>query len=231
MSKCTVHLKAHISTTYPSKSVGRKRTTKIVLSTELSKNIRTKSTTRQPWFPSTKQRSGDEADTSPSLRGFVLISTWARKLIANGLTGCSTNFDRIFDPINIAICSQMGPCSLLTTSRGFFWRNIAERLFSPIWHVLALRGGSGGMRFDNSRRISQLGRWCQLGTVRLGLVLVWFYLSLMLLPPLRNLENRWVLYLFNSDLQFLRLWCHVWNNLMPDLDLSYAKLRRLPKKT
>jgi hypothetical protein len=38
--------------------------------------------------------------TSPSLRGFVLISTWARKLIANGLTGCSVKFDHIFDPIN-----------------------------------------------------------------------------------------------------------------------------------
>ena len=46
--------------------------------------------------------------TSPSLRGFVLISTRTCKLIANALTGCSTNFDHIFDPINISICSRMG---------------------------------------------------------------------------------------------------------------------------
>ena len=27
------------------------------------------------------------------------------------------------------------------------------------------------------------------------------------------------------------LWCHVWSNYMPDLDLSYAKSRCLPKQT
>ena len=56
--------------------------------------------------------------TSPSLQGFVLISTWAHKLIANSLMGCSTNFDCIFDLINIAICSQMG--LLLTHWEGSF---------------------------------------------------------------------------------------------------------------
>ena len=38
--------------------------------------------------------------TSLSLRGIVLISTWACKLITNALTGCSVNFDHIFDLIN-----------------------------------------------------------------------------------------------------------------------------------
>ena len=41
-----------------------------------------------------------KAITSPSLWGFVLIRTWARKLIANALMGCSVNFDGIIDPIN-----------------------------------------------------------------------------------------------------------------------------------
>ena len=46
-------------------------------------------------------------------------------------------------------------------------------------------------------RLKQISRELEFGStqflatlVRLGLVLVWFYLSLMLPPPLRNLENR-----------------------------------------
>jgi len=49
----------------------------------------------------------DDKITNPSLRGFVLKWKWARKLIANSLSWCSGIFDPIFDPINLARCSQM----------------------------------------------------------------------------------------------------------------------------
>ena len=104
---------------------------------------------------------------SLSLWGIILISTWARKLIVNALTGCSVNFDHIFDPINTFQIQLPVFHSLLGSLRGIWCKIIyIVALVSPIWDIFSAQSGWEGVvsgLTTSSGSISQLGRWCQLG--------------------------------------------------------------------
>ena len=104
---------------------------------------------------------------SLSLQGIIVISTWACKLIANALTGCSVNFDHIFDPINTFQMQLPVFHSLLGSLRGIWCKIIyIVALVSPIWDIFSAQSGQEGVVLGltmSSGSISQLGRWCQLG--------------------------------------------------------------------
>ena len=88
--------------------------------------------------------------------------------IANALTGCSVNFDHIFDPINTFQMQLPVFHSLLGLLRGI-WCKITYTyihivaLVSPIWDIFLAQSGQEGAVLGlttSSRSISQLGRWC-----------------------------------------------------------------------
>ena len=90
---------------------------------------------------------------SPSLQGIVLISTWACKLIANTLMGCSVNFDHIFDLINTFQIQLPVFQSLLGSLRGIQCKIIyiySGISFSHLGYSLSPgQVGGSSIGFDN----------------------------------------------------------------------------------
>ena len=91
------------------------------------------------------------------------------------LTGCSRNFDPIFDPIIIAKCSQMVIVEYIGEDWGretSYWA--AGGFLEPIWDVLEPEWMQEPVVWGLTMgpiRISQLGRWCQLGFIALRITI------------------------------------------------------------